>query len=233
MSNYRGFADSVTEGFYPGDTYLVTWDGTDYECVAEPFFDTVFIGNTNLIGIEDPVHEEPFIMAYTGDSLQIETDDDSDTHTVSVRHVDVTVRPLPMQMMPRVFLDGAVSMSLVQALNQLITSVCVEWEIDPEGWEEDEDGMLYFEVPDHALGQLPEPLTDNAVCFCALGYGFSKEQAEAFFDLKTVPSAYTGRVYACGEVPEVSIPVVLYIANWAGGLFSDIQTVDPDEPGER
>ena len=126
MGNYQSYV-SVAEPFVPGDTYLITWDGTDYECVARNVGGGILVGNDNLFGIISP-SMEPFVM-YTQETLDgsgnvsftltIETASEDESHTVAIRHVAVAIRRLDMELLPIVYLNGAQPMTYLEALNYL------------------------------------------------------------------------------------------------------------------
>ena len=127
MGNCKSYV-SVAEPFVLGDTYLITWDGTDYECVARNVDGGILIGNENLFGIVSP-GTEPFVM-YTREApdgpgnevsftLTIETASEDESHTVAIRHVAVAIRRLDMELLPIVYLNGAQPMTYLEALNYL------------------------------------------------------------------------------------------------------------------
>ena len=126
MGNYQSYV-SVAEPFVPGDTYLITWDGTNYECVARNVGGGILVGNENLFGIISP-SMEPFVM-YTQETLDgsgnvsftltIETASEDESHTVAIRHVAVAIRRLDMELLPIVYLNGAQPMTYLEALNYL------------------------------------------------------------------------------------------------------------------
>ena len=127
MGNCKSYV-SVAEPFVPGDTYLITWDGTDYECVARNVGGGILVGNENLFGIVSP-GTEPFVM-YTREApdgpgnevsftLTIETASEDESHTVAIRHVAVAIRRLDMELLPIVYLNGAQPMTYLEALNYL------------------------------------------------------------------------------------------------------------------
>ena len=126
MGNYQSYV-SVAEPFVPGDTYLITWDGTDYECVARNVGGGILVGNENLFGIISP-SMEPFVM-YTQETLDgsgnvsftltIETASEDESHTVAIRHVAVAIRRLDAELLPLVYLNGMEPMTYLEALNYL------------------------------------------------------------------------------------------------------------------
>lgn len=130
MGNYKSYV-SVAEPFVPGDTYLITWDGTDYECVARNVGGGILVGNENLFGIISP-STEPFVM-YTHEApdgsgnvsftLTIETASEDAAHTVAIRHVAVAIRRLDTELLPIVYLNGAQPMTYLEALNYLCVMV--------------------------------------------------------------------------------------------------------------
>ena len=126
MGNYQSYV-SVAEPFVPGDTYLITWDGTNYECVARNVGGGILVGNENLFGIISP-SMEPFVM-YTQETLDgsgnvsftltIETASEDESHTVAIRHVAVAIRRLDAELLPLVYLNGMEPMTYLEALNYL------------------------------------------------------------------------------------------------------------------
>lgn len=108
------------EPFVAGDTYLVTWDGTDYQCTAAELEGIAFLGNLGIAGLSVP-SAEPFVMAVESDEegcmLTIAAADSGASHTVAIRHMRVTIRPLAMELLPPLYLDGDTAMSFVEALN--------------------------------------------------------------------------------------------------------------------
>ena len=68
-----------------GDTYKITWDGTDYTCVAGEFNSNPYIGNLGIVGSTDT--GEPFVVLNNGGSYYFVTADTSATHTVSISGV--------------------------------------------------------------------------------------------------------------------------------------------------
>lgn len=127
MGNCKSYV-SVAEPFVLGDTYLITWDGADYECVARNVGGGILVGNENLFGIVSP-GTEPFVM-YTQEApdgsgnevsftLTIETASEDESHTVAIRHVAVAIRRLDAELLPLVYLNGMEPMTYLEALNYL------------------------------------------------------------------------------------------------------------------
>ena len=64
-----------------GETYAVTWDGTDYECVCSVLNSVPVLGNLSILGSGDDTGE-PFVMLVSnGRGMQIYTLDTSPSHT--------------------------------------------------------------------------------------------------------------------------------------------------------
>lgn len=68
-----------------GETYKVSWDGIDYECICIESNSILLLGNTNILfGVPDP-DGEPFVIgAFNGAELRITTLDTSASHTFSI-----------------------------------------------------------------------------------------------------------------------------------------------------
>lgn len=78
-----------------GQTYIVSWDGTEYECVASVVGEMVGIGNPSVVGaVEDT--GEPFL--YAGGKFG--TPDTSPSHTISVKTAQEVVTPMAEEFLP-------------------------------------------------------------------------------------------------------------------------------------
>lgn len=81
-----------------GQTYIVNWDGTEYECVCSIFNGrALVIGNLSIYGIGDDTGE-PFL--YVGVEQTFFTLDASATHTISVKTIAETVTPMAEEFLP-------------------------------------------------------------------------------------------------------------------------------------
>lgn len=90
-----------------GSTYIVNWDGTEYECVCSVFNDNVrLLGNISMTGMGDDTGE-PFICQYViaRASSQFITLDTSATHTISVKGIQETVTPMAEEFLPNIPAD--------------------------------------------------------------------------------------------------------------------------------
>lgn len=101
LSNGR-YMSHLTNAFeiVGGQTYKVSWDGTEYECVGFALEDSVTesipaIGNVSITGFGDDTGE-PFLYI-VGD---FETLDTSASHTISVETVEKTVTPMIEEFLP-------------------------------------------------------------------------------------------------------------------------------------
>ena len=70
-----------------GDSYTITFNGTQYECIAHDFsgeFSGIpFIGNSSLLGIPTDNMNEPFLFVYNGD-FTIMVTETAGTHTLKI-----------------------------------------------------------------------------------------------------------------------------------------------------
>lgn len=123
----------VDEPFVAGDTYLVNWDGTNYECVAK----NALLENMQYIGSDaifmDMIPEEnepafPFMMAtMMGENegeyqLLIRTIETNESHTVSIRHLNVEKKTLAEDLLP-VLYYGETQIGIVELVATLATRV--------------------------------------------------------------------------------------------------------------
>ena len=83
-----------------GQTYTVSWDGTEYECVCYTFSSTLMLGNLSIIGAGDDTGE-PFIYANNPNiGGGFNTLDTSASHTISVKKIVETVTPMAEEFLP-------------------------------------------------------------------------------------------------------------------------------------
>ena len=85
-----------------GSTYIVNWDGTEYECLCSVSNDNVrLLGNISIMGLGDDTGE-PFICQYiiTRANSQFSTLDTSASHTISVKTTEETVTPMAEEFLP-------------------------------------------------------------------------------------------------------------------------------------
>ena len=99
------YVANLQDGFKvtAGQTYVVNWDGTEYECVGVAVDETLYsIGNASIAG-ESSNTGEPFlymINAASGAVGQFFTLDTSASHTVSVTTVMEVIIPMSEDFLP-------------------------------------------------------------------------------------------------------------------------------------
>ena len=87
--------------FEIGKTYMVTWNGTEYECEAFGFDGASLIGNPILI--EGTDNGMPFTMAYIaeqGETVISTTSVVTGTHTIGIKSVTTTIKTLDPKFLP-------------------------------------------------------------------------------------------------------------------------------------
>ena len=83
-----------------GQTYMVNWDGTEYECVCYTFSSMLMLGNLSIVGAGDDTGE-PFIYANNPSvGGGFNTLDTSASHTISVKKIVETVTPMAEEFLP-------------------------------------------------------------------------------------------------------------------------------------
>ena len=84
-----------------GQTYTVSWDGTEYKCVCGARGATLYLGNPAFIGSSDNTGE-PFIYAYDKNTSSgaFEALDTAASHTISVKTTVETVTPMAEEFLP-------------------------------------------------------------------------------------------------------------------------------------
>ena len=91
---YRTLIENALE-IIEGQTYIVHWDGTEYECVCSVFDTVPLFGNLSILGLGDDTGE-PF-MYVDGEFITLDT---SASHTISVKGMKVTVTPIAEEFLP-------------------------------------------------------------------------------------------------------------------------------------
>lgn len=99
-----GVAEGVSEkmiSLTAGQTYNVVWDGVRYECVAQIFDGSAFIGNLGILGLDDT--GEPF-MLIPGDNGIVAISMTAGNHTLSITQETETIHPIDPKFLPGVVL---------------------------------------------------------------------------------------------------------------------------------
>lgn len=82
-----------------GKTYVVTWDGSEYECLASTFNDFVFIGNLALLGVGDDTGE-PFISNAHDGIIGFVTSDTNRVHIITIKTETEAITPIADEFIP-------------------------------------------------------------------------------------------------------------------------------------
>ena len=87
-----------------GQTYIVNWDGTEYECACSIFNgETPVIGNMSIYGAGDDTGE-PFLFVVALRAFFI-TLDTSASHTISIKTTQEIVTPMAEEFIPNIPAD--------------------------------------------------------------------------------------------------------------------------------
>ena len=83
-----------------GQTYTVSWDGTEYECVCYVSSSTLLLGNLSIMGAGADTGE-PFLYGYSSNmGGGFNTLDTSASHTISVKTTGEIVTPMAEEFLP-------------------------------------------------------------------------------------------------------------------------------------
>ena len=86
-----------------GQTYTVSWDGTEYKCAGEPAFNGTAsaLGNLSIAGLGNDTGE-PFLYLYDNTATlgRFATFDTSASHTISVKTTEKTITPMAKEFIP-------------------------------------------------------------------------------------------------------------------------------------
>ena len=102
---YAGMQPDFTETFKDGQEYIVTFDDTEFDCIAYTVNSTVIVGNAAIAGLEGG-NNEPFAMNVNNNSLLIGTLSTDSSHIVKIEHVTSSdIKKLDQKYIPDVFLS--------------------------------------------------------------------------------------------------------------------------------
>lgn len=85
-----------------GQTYIVNWDGAEYECICFEFNNIPCLGNMSVVGAGDDTGE-PFV--YASASGNFVTIDASESHTISIKTTEETITPMAEEFLPNIPAD--------------------------------------------------------------------------------------------------------------------------------
>lgn len=86
-----------------GQTYIVNWDGTEYECAGGAVDESLhFLGNISIAGESGDTGEPFMYIIATGDGAigQFMTLETSASHTISVKRIEEIVTPMAEEFLP-------------------------------------------------------------------------------------------------------------------------------------
>lgn len=95
---------TLTRPFTEGETYIVTWDGVEFECVAKEYYGYIMLGNNAIYEYDEGVETdtgEPFAVehevGYTDCFFYLI---DEGTHTVSIKQRTIEVHEIDELYLP-------------------------------------------------------------------------------------------------------------------------------------
>lgn len=99
------YPDDNFSGFVAGETYVVVYDGTTYECEAwvKNGNNNVSLGNAHHLNESDPDTGEPFLLGYNRDALTAISVDGFDFDKLTdIHHKNVTVTTIDPKFLPNI-----------------------------------------------------------------------------------------------------------------------------------
>ena len=107
-----------------GQTYIVKWDGTEYQCVGTNMGQDMALGNQSIDG-EDADTGEPFLYIYIAAEAKglFETLDTAASHTISVKRIVKTVTPMTEEFLPENIATKSDIEATQKALDGVFSSV--------------------------------------------------------------------------------------------------------------
>ena len=106
-----------------GQTYTVSWDGTEYECVCYAFNSIPVLGNLSILGAGDNTGE-PFLYVSTGKSFI--TLDTAASHTISVKTVGEVITPIDEKYLPTIPADKLPTIPVIEFTTSISANIAVE-----------------------------------------------------------------------------------------------------------
>ena len=147
-----------------GETYIVTWDGTDYSCIASGYSNSVYIGNMSIMGgMDEGDTGEPFLIAMSSSqSMTVATE--AGTHTVGISGKTEVVHPIDGKYLPTFVVDATNLPAGTQEWGVLYNELNKAWnsgarillDVDGKGgtvlpcvsWRNSEATFIYSSTPD-------------------------------------------------------------------------------------
>ena len=103
-----------------GQTYTVSWDGTEYECVCYAFNSIPMLGNLSIFGVGDNTGE-PFLYVSTGKSFI--TLGTAASHTISVKTVGEVITPIDERYLPTIPADKLPTIPAIEFTTAISDSI--------------------------------------------------------------------------------------------------------------
>ena len=90
------------ENFIPteGETYHISWDGTEYTCVGSTLEGTPYFGNASIADIRLEDTGEPFLFMYQGRCLVGSTDTSTEEHTIGIKQSVAQINQIDKKYIP-------------------------------------------------------------------------------------------------------------------------------------
>lgn len=82
-----------------GNTYVVNWDGTEYELVAAVEDDITYIGNVNYVNMTSG-GDIPFTIINSNASIFLATESTAESHTISVVETSYSIKQIDAKYLP-------------------------------------------------------------------------------------------------------------------------------------
>ena len=102
------YSAALTNAFeiIEGQTYTVSWDGTEYECVCYAFNSIPMLGNLSILGVGDDTGE-PFLCSSNKNKVEtgFVTHDTTASHTISVKTTTEVITPIDGNYLPTIPAD--------------------------------------------------------------------------------------------------------------------------------
>lgn len=108
--------------FEMGKTYIVTWDGTEYECEPFDLQGLVAIGNAGLIPGETD-NGMPFLMTYVATVGMTGVVADAGTYTISIKTYATTIKTIDPKYLPEGAGGGGGGMAVVDLGEENATGI--------------------------------------------------------------------------------------------------------------
>lgn len=103
-----------------GNTYIVNWDGTEYELVAATESDITYIGNVNYVNMTSG-GDVPFAVLNENGTIYLVTESTAESHTISITEITHDIKQIDEKYLPNISIPEDSISNIVKYTPQELT----------------------------------------------------------------------------------------------------------------